>query len=251
MQRRFFTLIELLVVVAIIAILAGMLLPALSKAKEKAKQSDCASKMRQIGIAFSLYQDDYNGYYVPINFNNPIDRNALNWAWCLKSNEYVPSPKIFMCPSATMLTDPLTFGPDNCIERPTAPSRYQYISIGYNYDNGFGQTYIGTMTSSNRQSYTPWKNSSVRKPSTKILLGDTWRYAGTRAWGVINGTTDPTSTSPAVDVIHDRHSRSANIVWGDGHYDPITNAMFVTNIGMVGKATSVEYYYRITNYYGL
>ena len=95
--------------------------------------------------------------------------------------------------------------------------------------------------------YTPWKNSSVRKPSTKILLGDTWRYAGTKAWGVINGTTDPTG----LDVIHDLHSGSANIVWGDGHYAPIKNALFVTNIGMVGQATSVEYYYRITNFYGL
>ena len=101
--------------------------------------------------------------------------------------------------------------------------------------------------SGTRQDYTPWKNSRVKKPSTKILLADTWRYAGTRGWGVINGALDPTGR----DVIHDRHSGSANIVWGDGHYAPITNALFVTNIGMVGQATSIEYYYRITNFYGL
>ncbi|MEI8248155.1 MAG: prepilin-type N-terminal cleavage/methylation domain-containing protein [Lentisphaerota bacterium] len=245
---RGFTLIELLVVIAIIAILAGMLLPALSKAREKARQSDCASRMKQIGTAFSVYQNDYDGYYVPFSFNNPPDyKNALNWAWCLKSNKYLPSPKIFMCPSATMLTDPMTFGPNSCIELPNSPSRYQFVSIGYNFDNGFGQTYIGATV----QSYTPWKNSRVKKPSTKILLGDTWRYAGTKANAALNGTSNPTSMSPAQDVIHDRHSGSANIVWGDGHYAPIKNAMFVTNIGMVGLATSVEYYYRITNYYGL
>lgn len=94
MRARAFTLIELLVVIAVIAVLVGILLPVLARARETARKATCQSNLRQIGMAFQLYRNDYDGFY-PCN-GDPNLWMGRNWRVLIQ--DYLPGGRMQSLP---------------------------------------------------------------------------------------------------------------------------------------------------------
>lgn len=101
-KRTGFTLIELLVVIAVIGLLAAILFPVFARVREKARQTSCASNLRQLGLAFSQYSQDYDEVYYYYNeLPNCSGYSGYNWGWGAAIYPYARSKDMFRCPSDT------------------------------------------------------------------------------------------------------------------------------------------------------
>ena len=184
--RKGFTLIELLVVIAIIAILAAMLLPALSRAKQRAQAIQCVSNLKQWGVSWYLYTEDHASSF-PTGTSLPWIRGC--WAYDLK-NYYGKKPYLLLCPSATMrwkagsqreaLTDPN----DPNVEAHGGPHTASVFPIE---DPVTGKDIIASYG----------ENSYVYNPPASV--DDLFGYPTARNWRKIEGAKQPSETPIMAD----------------------------------------------------
>lgn len=136
MRRKGFTLIELLVVIAIIAILAAILFPVFAQAREKARQTQCVSNMRQSTTAARMYMEDFDQqsmYWLWYNRNN----TGVWISWMEMLNPYVKNNDVFLCPSMSKNISSYTTG---CTSAPAkVVSNIVWVGwVPYNYWDWFG-----------------------------------------------------------------------------------------------------------------
>ena len=224
-----FTLIELLIVIAIIAILAAMLLPALNKARLAALKIQCCHLQKNLGIYWQNYSNDNDDSILPVVQGIPLPVNKRTWAeWfvlygalpCSTSAATANSSSaarrriasLFMCPLAASTWPRYKTNDYTCYN-------FFKLPLSYSYNNYFNPLAdlapVGAEHNANKR-----KIGELKKPSGTIVLGEQWKYdamgGGTFVW-TIRAYNQSSVAAVWPFSPYECHNGGGNFLWVDGH----------------------------------
>ena len=216
MKRRNFTLIELLVVVAIIAILAGLLLPALNKARQSGIQAKCSNALKQMGTAGHCYASDYDDWWMPFIMAVPGDDANTNRRWP-NNPDFIKYLGV-KTKSSTYIWD-LAYWDTAFLCNNSRPSTSKYKSAWYVY--GMVWNDGDTIHPDGSLETDIWKLTKIKNPTRKLVFtevsaGAKIQFYGSNIasfwWKYGNGTNDD-------EYLTYRHGggNTINVTWFDGH----------------------------------
>jgi prepilin-type N-terminal cleavage/methylation domain-containing protein/prepilin-type processing-associated H-X9-DG protein len=217
-----FTLTELLVTIAIIGILAGLLLAALARAKDSGRRTVCASNLRQLGIAFTVYHQDSGDFFPAPGSKGLYGPQPEDWIWWQQGRDVTKSalvpdmgkftPLSFTCPADA---DALRMQGQKML--PGDPYRYSFSLTSYdltgnNRMEGLNPG-MSTIITRSRDVFA-FKSSQIPNPAIKIMVVEESRQS------INDSRWVPTDAKP--NLITDRHGAKGNVIFADSHSELVT-----------------------------